>query len=72
MRTDGTVERDVPLPGKQQEGIAVDAEGNVWVADDKDKSVLKLKGGLDTLRDQDAEDLEAQPQAGRATARPSQ
>lgn len=71
MRTDGTVEHDVPLPGKQQEGIAVDAEGNVWVADDKDKSVLKLKGGLDTLRKQDAEDPEAQPPDGRATARPS-
>jgi hypothetical protein len=50
LRTDGSVERDVPLPGKQQEGIAVDAEGNVWIADDRDKSVLKLAGGLDTLR----------------------
>jgi uncharacterized protein YjiK len=70
MRTDGTVERHVPLPGKQQEGLAVDAEGNIWVADDKDKSVLKLKGGLDTLREEDAEDLEAPPSDGRATPRP--
>ena len=50
VRTDGTVERDVAVPGDQQEGIAVDGEGNVWIADDKDKSVLKLEGGLDTLR----------------------
>jgi uncharacterized protein YjiK len=50
MNTDGTVERDVPIPGKQQEGIAVDGQGNVWIADDKDKSVLKLEGGLGTLR----------------------
>jgi uncharacterized protein YjiK len=65
MRTDGTVERVVPLPGKQQEGIAVDAEGNIWVADDRDKSLLKLEGGLDTLRDRETE-----PQDGRATGRP--
>jgi uncharacterized protein YjiK len=70
MRTDGTVERDVPLPGKQQEGIAVDDEGNLWVADDKDKSMLKIDHGLDTLRDQDAQDLEASPPDGRPTARP--
>jgi uncharacterized protein YjiK len=50
LRTDGTVERDVAVPGDQQEGLAVDGEGNVWIADDKDKSVLKLEGGLDTLR----------------------
>jgi hypothetical protein len=41
----------VALPGKQQEGIAVDAEGNLWVADDRDKSLLKLARGLDTLRE---------------------
>jgi uncharacterized protein YjiK len=50
LRTDGTVERDVPVPGKQQEGVAVDAQGNVWIADDKDKSVLELQGGLEALR----------------------
>lgn len=52
LRTDGTVERDVPIPGKQPEGIAVDAEGNVWIADDRDKAVLKIEGGLNALRDE--------------------
>jgi uncharacterized protein YjiK len=50
LRTDGTVERDVKIPGKQQEGLAIDGQGNVWIADDKDKSVLKLERGLETLR----------------------
>ena len=50
MRMDGTVERHVTVPGRQQEGVVVDAQGNVWIADDRDKSVLKLEGGLDTLR----------------------
>ena len=50
LRTDGSVERDVPVPGRQQEGVAVDNQGNVWIADDKDKSVLELERGLDTLR----------------------
>jgi uncharacterized protein YjiK len=50
MRTDGTVERDVAIPGKQQEGISVDGQGNVWIADDRDKSVLKLEGGLNALQ----------------------
>ena len=27
LRTDGSVQRDVPIPGKQQEGIAVDGAG---------------------------------------------
>jgi uncharacterized protein YjiK len=65
LRTDGTVERDVAVPGDQQEGLAVDAEGNVWIADDKDKSVLKLQGGLETLRG----DAQAQPSRldGRGT-----
>ncbi|HVR72390.1 MAG TPA: SdiA-regulated domain-containing protein [Vicinamibacteria bacterium] len=67
MRTDGTVERDLTIPGKQQEGIAVDAEGNVWIADDRDKSVLKLAGGLDVLRGEPASPGQA---AGRRPGPP--
>ena len=70
LRTDGSVERDVPVPGKQQEGVAVDAEGNVWIADDKDKSVLKLEGGLDTLARRESRRSRRSP-AGAARARPS-
>jgi hypothetical protein len=43
---DGTVENDVPIPGQQQEGVAFDASGAMWIADDKDKSVLRLHEGL--------------------------
>jgi uncharacterized protein YjiK len=60
VRLDGTVERDVTIPGKQQEGVAVDAQGNIWIADDRDKSVLKIEGGLDALRGQ----VDQQPAEG--------
>jgi uncharacterized protein YjiK len=50
LRPDGSVEREVALPGKQQEGVAVDPQGNLWLADDRDKSLLKIEGGLDALR----------------------
>ena len=50
LRADGSVEREVALPGKQQEGLAVDPQGNLWLADDKDKSLLKIERGLDALR----------------------
>ena len=43
---DGAVENDVPIPGMQQEGLAFDASGAMWIADDKDKSVLRLHAGL--------------------------
>jgi uncharacterized protein YjiK len=43
---DGTVEDDIPIPGQQQEGVAFDASGAMWIADDKDKSVLRLHEGL--------------------------
>lgn len=43
---DGSVENEVPIPGQQQEGLAFDASGAMWIADDKDKSVLRLHEGL--------------------------
>src|SRR5688500_8129270 len=46
---DGTIERDLPIPGQQQEGLAFDAAGAMWIADDKDKSVLRLHEGLPGL-----------------------
>lgn len=42
----GAVEREVPIPGEQQEGLAFDGSGALWIADDKDKSVLRLHAGL--------------------------
>jgi uncharacterized protein YjiK len=52
LAKDGSVEAQVPVPGVQQEGLAVDAKGDIWVADDKDKSLLRLQGGLRALEGQ--------------------
>jgi uncharacterized protein YjiK len=49
LRADGAVEAEVPLPGEQQEGVAVDADGALWIADDKDRSVLRFAGAVATL-----------------------
>jgi len=46
---DGSVQDEVPIPGDQQEGLAFDASGAMWIADDKDKSVLKVPGALAAL-----------------------
>ena len=43
---DGAVESEVAIPGEQQEGLAFDGAGALWIADDKDKSVLRLPGAL--------------------------
>src|SRR6185503_16931628 len=42
VKPDGTVEVELPLPGLQQEGIAFDDTGTMWVADDKDKSLFRV------------------------------
>jgi hypothetical protein len=47
---DGAVEWEAPLPGRQQEGIALDASGNLWIADDLDKSLLRIKDALSVLK----------------------
>jgi uncharacterized protein YjiK len=49
LTENGGVESEVAVPGEQQEGLAVDANGDVWIADDKDKSLLRLPGGLHAL-----------------------
>ena len=49
LRPDGSVEAELPLPGRQQEGIAFDASGALWVADDKDKSLLRIPDALAAL-----------------------
>ena len=49
LTSQGVLESEVEVPGDQQEGLTVDAKGDVWVADDKDKSLLRLPGGLRAL-----------------------
>jgi uncharacterized protein YjiK len=46
---DGSVQGEVPLPGQQQEGVAVDPAGNLWIADDQDKSLLKMDGAVPAM-----------------------
>src|SRR5262249_51481574 len=47
---DGAVEAEVPIPGQQQEGLALDNAGALWIADDMDKALLKIKDGLAGLK----------------------
>jgi uncharacterized protein YjiK len=49
LKEDGTREAEIPLPGLQQEGLAFDDEGRLWVADDRG-GVLRLDGALETIR----------------------
>jgi uncharacterized protein YjiK len=49
LSADGALEAEVPLPGDQQEGLALDADGTLWVADDQDRSVLRFPGAVATL-----------------------
>jgi uncharacterized protein YjiK len=46
---DGTVEAEVRLPGTQQEGLCLDGEGTLWVADDR-AGLLRFQGALTALR----------------------
>ena len=49
LAADGSIESEVKVPGEQQEGLTVDGKGDIWLADDKDKSLLRLPGGLRAL-----------------------
>lgn len=45
---DGTIDADLPLPGEQQEGLALDPEGALWVADER-LGLLRLPGASSVL-----------------------
>jgi uncharacterized protein YjiK len=49
LTSNGRLESEVEVPGEQQEGLTMDGKGDVWLADDKDKSLLRLPGGLRAL-----------------------
>jgi uncharacterized protein YjiK len=49
LRPDGTVEAEVRLPGRQQEGLCLDAAGDLWVADDHG-GLLRFRDALSVLR----------------------
>jgi uncharacterized protein YjiK len=46
---DGTIDADLALPGGQQEGLAFDAEGTLWVADEL-MGLWRLPGALSVIR----------------------
>jgi len=45
---DGTIDADLPLPGEQQEGLTLDPEGALWVADER-RGLLRLPGALSAV-----------------------
>jgi streptogramin lyase len=45
---DGTIDADLALPGGQQEGLALDPDGALWVADER-LGVLRLPGASSAL-----------------------
>jgi uncharacterized protein YjiK len=62
---DGAVESEVPIPGQQQEGLAFDASGTLWIADDLDKSLLRIKDALAGLQGElHGRPVEASPSEG--------
>jgi uncharacterized protein YjiK len=63
LAADGTIESEVKVPGEQQEGLTIDGKGDVWLAEDKAKALLRLPGGLAAL--------EAHVKAGAAPAKRS-
>jgi hypothetical protein len=74
---DGAVESEVPIPGRQQEGVALDPSGGLWIADDLDKCLLHIKDALPGLQAQlhappESEQLgtgssdDEQPEGGKA------
>ncbi len=46
LRDDGTKEAEIAVPGRQQEGLAFDDSGTLWIADDREKCLLKIEGAL--------------------------
>jgi hypothetical protein len=49
---DGAVESEIPIPGRQQEGLTLDGSGALWIADDLDKSLLRIKDAVTRLQGQ--------------------
>lgn len=47
---DGSAEKTMSLPGEQPEGVCLDDDGTMWVADDPGGALLKFPGALDALR----------------------
>ena len=42
FRTDGSADGEQHLPGMQQEGLCVDGQGRLWVADDRGGTIMRF------------------------------
>lgn len=49
LKMDGKVEAEIPIGGDQPEGMCFDAEGNLWIAEDRGKALLRFNGALQAL-----------------------
>lgn len=47
VRGDGGVERQIALPGAQQEGVCLDGRGRLWIADDRAGHLLRFDERFD-------------------------
>ena len=48
----GHEEKAIPLPGEQPEGVCLDDDGTMWVADDPGGALLRFPHALEVLRGQ--------------------
>jgi uncharacterized protein YjiK len=49
---DGQEDKAIPLPGEQPEGVCLDDDGTLWVADDPGGALLRFPHALEVLRAQ--------------------
>jgi sugar lactone lactonase YvrE len=50
LTSEGGLDEEIVLPGLRQEGLAFDALGDLWIADDRG-GLLRFAGALQALRD---------------------
>lgn len=49
LKLDGSLEEEIALPGLKQEGIALDEQGRLWIADDRG-GLLRFDGALFAMK----------------------
>lgn len=49
LKLDGSLEEEIALPGLKQEGIALDEQGRLWIADER-AGLLRFDGALSAMR----------------------
>lgn len=49
LKLDGSLEEEIALPGLKQEGIALDQQGRLWIADER-AGLLRFDGALSAIK----------------------